>query len=161
MWASMLENLALLQAIIYFWKKHWMHAQIQKVFSEGVQFFWCFFVCFFSWLGENWSKYHYKHAIMGPPAKRHLNGFLLAGRWWPNTECWLVSFAVLQGIQTNIAKKPYIFVIFQGGGGSQPPVPPLWICTWIVGTHRTLTHSFTHSLSCILNLYFSHKNLSI
>ena len=30
---------------------------------------------------------------------------------------------VLQGIQTNIAKKPYIFVIFEGGGGSGPPVP--------------------------------------
>ena len=27
-----------------------------------------------------------------------------------------------QGIRTSIAKKPYIFVIFQGGSG--PPVPP-------------------------------------
>ena len=31
----------------------------------------------------------------------------------------LVSFVVLQGIRTNIAKKPYIFVI-----GSGPPVSP-------------------------------------
>ena len=30
---------------------------------------------------------------------------------------------VLQGIRTSINKKPYIFVIFQGG--SRPPVPPL------------------------------------
>ena len=30
-----------------------------------------------------------------------------------------------QGIQTSIAKKPYIFVIFQGGGGGLTPVPPL------------------------------------
>ena len=32
---------------------------------------------------------------------------------------------VLQGIRANIAKKPYIFVIFQGVGGSGPPVLPL------------------------------------
>ena len=32
---------------------------------------------------------------------------------------------ILQGIQTSIAKKPYIFVIFQeGGGGVRTPVPP-------------------------------------
>ena len=56
----------------------------------------------------------------------------LAGRWWPankkfkldpsdktNTECWLVSFVILQGIRTNNAKKPYIFMI-----GSGPPVSP-------------------------------------
>ena len=34
------------------------------------------------------SKYHYKWAIIGPPAKRHLNGVSLAGRWWwPTIEC--------------------------------------------------------------------------
>ena len=66
---------------------------------------------------------HYKRAIIGPPARRHLNGVSLTGRWWPNIECWLGSFAVLQGIRASIAKKPYIFVIFQGG--SVPPVPPL------------------------------------
>ena len=32
------------------------------------------------------------------------------------------SFVIFQGIRTSIAKKPYIFVIFQGGSG--PPVPP-------------------------------------
>ena len=47
-------------------------------------------------------------------------------RWWPNTECWLVSFVVLQVIWTNIAKKPYIFVILEGGcGPPAPPPPPL------------------------------------
>ena len=54
----------------------------------------------------------------------------LAGGLWPNTECWLVSFVVLQGIGTNIAKRPYIFVILQcvcvgGGGGFRTPCPPL------------------------------------
>ena len=32
------------------------------------------------------------------------------------------SFVIFKGIQTSIAKKPYIFAIFQGG--VQPPVPP-------------------------------------
>ena len=32
---------------------------------------------------------------------------------------------IFKGIRTSIAKKPYIFVIFQGGGGgSRPPVRP-------------------------------------
>ena len=63
--------------------------------------------------------------LSAPPAKQHLNGVSLADRWWPNIECWLGSLVVLQGIQTSIAKKPYIFVIFQGGGGGGPdPLPP-------------------------------------
>ena len=53
---------------------------------------------------------------------RRLNGVSLAGRWWPNIECWLCSFVIFQGIQTSIAKKPYIFVIFQVEG-SGPPAP--------------------------------------
>ena len=65
---------------------------------------------------ERGSKYHFKRAIIGQPAKHHLNGVLLAGWWWPNIEYWLPSFVVLQGIRTSIAKKPYIFVI---------PPPPL------------------------------------
>ena len=69
------------------------------------------------------SKYRYKLAIIGPPAKRHCKGVSLAGRWVPNIECWLGSFVIFQGIRTNIAKKLNIFVIFQGGG-SGPPVHP-------------------------------------
>ena len=68
---------------------------------------------------------HFKQANIGQPAKRHLNGVLLAGRWWPNIECWLVSFEIFQGIRTSIAYKTYIFVIFLGGGGgTDPPVQP-------------------------------------
>ena len=33
-----------------------------------------------------------------------------------NMECWLGGFVIFQGIPTSIAKEPYIFVIFQGGG---------------------------------------------
>ena len=36
---------------------------------------------------------------------------------------WLGSFVIFQGIRTIIAKKPYIFMIFQGGGVG-PPAPP-------------------------------------
>ena len=36
----------------------------------------------------------------------------------------MVSFVICKGIRTSIAKKPYMFVIFQGVG-SGPPVSPL------------------------------------
>ena len=61
--------------------------------------------------------YHFKRCIVGPPAKLHLNDVLR-----PNIECWLGSFVAFQGIRTRIAKKPYIFVIFQGGGALDPPI---------------------------------------
>ena len=35
------------------------------------------------------------------------------------------SFVIFQGIRINVAKKPFIFVIFQGGGGGGAPVTPL------------------------------------
>ena len=56
-------------------------------------------------------------ALIGPSLARQRNA----------CECWLGTFVIFQGIQTSIAKKPYIFVFFQGGGGSRPPAPPLWI----------------------------------
>ena len=74
---------------------------------------------------------HSKRAIIGPPAKRHLNGVSLACRRWPNIECWLGSLVIFQGIRTSITKKSYIFVIFRGGGGPDPLSPPLRICTWL------------------------------
>ena len=43
----------------------------------------------------------------------------------PTLNAGLVA-AIFQGIRNCIARKPYIFVIFHGGGGgSGPPVPPL------------------------------------
>ena len=63
---------------------------------------------------------HYRLAIIGPPAKHHLNGVSLACQIWPNIECWL-------GSRTSIAKKPYIFSAGGGGGGGggvQTPSPP-------------------------------------
>ena len=89
-----------------------------RIFLDGVHFWRFFFYLIF-------SKYHEKRAIIGPPAKRHLNGVSLACQWWPNIECWLGSFMIIQGILTSIAKKPYIFVIFQAGGEVPDPLPPL------------------------------------
>ena len=44
-----------------------------------------------------------------------------------NIECWLDSFVISRRSSwTSIAKKPYKFVIFQGGGwGSGPTAPSL------------------------------------
>ena len=38
---------------------------------------------------------------------------LLMGHHWPAIKCWLGSFVIFQWIWTSIARKPYIFVIFQ------------------------------------------------
>ena len=82
----------------------------------------CCFVFFQMMMGfVGSSKYHYKGAIIGPPAKRYLNGVSLEYRWCPNIECWLGSFVIFQGIRTSITKKPYIIVIFQGGPNPLPP----------------------------------------
>ena len=78
---------------------------------------------FFSLIWEELSKYHYKRAIFGPPAKRHLNGVLLACRLWPKIESCLDSFTILRGSEPVLLKNLYIF--YFRGGGSGPPVPPL------------------------------------
>ena len=49
------------------------------------------------------------------------NAISLASRWWPYLKCWLGSLVIFKGIRTSIAKKPYIFVIFQGGPDPPPP----------------------------------------
>ena len=82
---------------------------------------------FLSWWGERGSKYHHKQTIIGPPAKRHLNGVSLACPWWPNIECWLGSLVIFQGIRTSIARKPY-FVIIQSGFRPLPPSESVHDC---------------------------------
>ena len=66
---------------------------------------------------------------------------LKTGHYWPASEMpfkwWIAgmlmmaqlgSFVIFQGIRNSTAKKPYVFVIFSGGGGLGPPVPPLDLC---------------------------------
>ena len=97
-----------------------LHVRIQNFFSEGVQLWQCFFLL----LLMSGSKYHLFQAIIGPPAKHHLNGVSLGCQWWPIIEGWLSSFVIFQGIQISIAKKPYT-LWFSGGFGPPVPRPPL------------------------------------
>ena len=53
--------------------------------------------------------------MIGPSAKDYLNGVSVAGRQWPNIECWLGSLAIFHGgggVQNSIPKEAYKFVIF-------------------------------------------------
>ena len=96
----------------------------QGSFVRGGSTLTTFFFLFVWSMSEGGSKYHLTRAILGPLAKRHINGVSRAWRRWPNIECWLGSFVIFQGIWTSIAKKPYIFVIFHGGGVRTPWPPP-------------------------------------
>ena len=65
-----------------------------------------------------------------PSSARQRNTIEMAFCWRANDGATLNAGLValrFQGTRTSIAKKPFIFVIFQGGGGT--PCPPLWIRT--------------------------------
>ena len=66
---------------------------------------------------------NYNRAIIGPPAKSHLNGVSTACPWWSNIECWRGSFVIFRGSGQVLL----IHLIFQGRPGPPAP-PPLWIC---------------------------------
>ena len=83
--------------------------------------------------------YHYKRAIIGPPAKRHLMAFRWRADDGPTLNAGLKA-EILDGIWTYIARIPYILVIFQGG--LDPLSPPLWIRTWMA-FHLVLPYAFT------------------
>ena len=89
--------------------------------SNSDNVFFVFVFCFFmkgELRGEGGSKYRYKRAINGPPAKRHWNGVSLAGRCWPNIECCL-GFS---GDPDQYYKDTLYFL--GGGGGARTPCPP-------------------------------------
>ena len=52
-----------------------------------------------------------------PQSADHHRPASVTCRCWPYIECWLGTFVIFKGIRASIAKNPYIFVIFQGGGG--------------------------------------------
>ena len=54
-------------------------------------------------------------AIIGPPAKHHLNVLFTGGPMMALHLMLAKKLCDFQGIRTSIAKKPYIFMIFQGG----------------------------------------------
>ena len=89
-------------------------------------------VCFVSSIGQIFNKKYSKRlCLIFPMRGERIPIPLKVGHNRPARETplkyhTLNAGLVLQGIRTSIAKKPYIFVIFQGGGGvSGPPVPPL------------------------------------
>ena len=67
-----------------------------------------------------------KRSIIGPPAKRRLNGVSQACRWCLYIESWLGSFVILRGSGPVLLKKLY-FCDFPGGGSDplHPPPPSL------------------------------------
>ena len=73
-----------------------------------------FFVCFFR--GARLQK-PTKAGNYQPASETPLKWCLAGGPIMAHIECWLGSFVILQGIQTSITRKPYKFVIFQGGSG--------------------------------------------
>ena len=91
---------------------------------------------FFSWWGEEGSKYHYKWANIGPPAKRYLNGVSLAGRWWPITECCLVALWFYRGSRPVLLRDPIFLWFFRGGGGAQTHYPPSGSAHDIAGSKK-------------------------
>ena len=103
------------------------HTQVQKVLSEGVQF-WPFFFFFFFFLVDEGREYN--RAIISPPAKPHLNVVLLVCWWLPTIECWLGSFVIFQGIRGSgpVLLRNSIFLWFFRG--VLTPCPRLWIRKW-------------------------------
>ena len=69
----------------------------------------------------------------------------MAFRWRTDDDPSLIAGLVFQGIRTNIARKPYIFVIFQEWGSGLSAPLPFWIRACVLFSGQT--HSFLH-LSC-------------
>ena len=80
--------------------------------------------CFLDYEGTNDPN----TTLSGPSSTHQRNAISMAFRWradvGPTLSVGLVACLDFQGIRISIAKKPYIFVIFQGGGESGPPAPP-------------------------------------
>ena len=75
-----------------------------------------FFLFFFD---DEWRK-DQNTTISGSSSARQRKPLKWRFSGVPNIECWIGSFVIFKGTRTSIAKKPYIFVIYQGGYG--PPV---------------------------------------
>ena len=85
-----------------------------------------------------------------PASETPLNGVSQACRWWPKIECWLGSFAILQG-SGPVLLETHIFVIFQGGPSLLSP-PIFWIRAWgfnYINSNTTLT-------IVLLNIYMQY-----
>ena len=143
--------------ILFFWTNTLMysfkihrehHTRIQKVWQRGVQI-WRFFLVDEG--REVSNKYHHQPASK-TSFKWRFSGVLIMVQNW-----MLGSFVILQGIRTSIAKKPYIFVIFQGG--LDPLLPTSWetICVRIFSASElncttVISLTFCIKLCCCKNI---------
>ena len=79
------------------------------------------FLRFISWLRERGSKYHYKRAIIDPPAKRHIMAF----RWRADDGPTSIMASFFRGSGPVMLKNPTFLCFFSGEGAG--PLSPLWI----------------------------------
>ena len=124
------------------WLKNALHVRIKKAFLKGIQLCLLFFCCFFfccCCLGERGSKYHYKQTIIGPPAKRHLNGVSRRADGGPTLIAGLVALWFYRGSGTKLLRNPIFLWFFREGSGPPPPLNPrmLWYQWEARGTKQT------------------------
>ena len=75
------------------------------------------------------------------------------GKLWPDIECWLGSIVDFQEFQTSIAKNPYIFVIFQGGGGGRLDPPMVFEYLWTIDKNLSINIMGVQKESIFLTHY--------
>ena len=106
------------------------HVRIKTVLSEGSNF-----DNIFCWWGEEGSKYHFKPAIIGLSAKRHLND-------GPTLNSGMLALWFLRGSRPVLKRNPIFFVNFKGGPDPLPPPPPSG------STHEHLGIIITQNMDC-------------
>ena len=96
--------------------------------SNSDMFFFLFFVVvfflFFVFCVSDDERGDQNNTKSGPISTHKRNAITVAFRWRAYDGPTLNAGLVLQGIRTSIAKKPYIFVIFQCVGRGPDPCPP-------------------------------------
>ena len=93
-----------------------------SIFDNG--FFLSFFFFFLEGRDDP-NKYHYKRALIGLPAKRHLNGVSLACRLWPKIECWYGSLWFFNGSGPVLLRNPIFLWFYRAVGPDPLHHPPL------------------------------------
>ena len=64
-----------------------------------------------------------KLAIISPPANCHLVGVSLAGRWWPNIECWLDGLWFSRGTEPVLLRNLIHVALWYFRRGPHPVLP--------------------------------------
>ena len=94
-----------------------IHARIQKVLSKGIQLWQRLF---FKLMGGGSIHVPLLSGLHQPASETPLKAFRWHADECPTLNAGLAA-AIFQGIRTCIARKPYIFVIFQCGGPDLDP----------------------------------------